>query len=47
MFKVEEKFVLVDLDEEIKVEAKELYDHWQYFFDQVGIEHKVPSVYQK
>ena len=47
MFKVEEKFRLVDLDDELKAEAKELYDHWQFFFDQVGVERKTPDLYMK
>lgn len=47
MFKVDEKFHLVDLDEETKREAKELYDRWQYFFERTGVEFKVPEIYKK
>lgn len=47
MFKVEEKYRLVDLDEELMREAKEFYDHWQFFFNQVGVERSVPSLYKK
>jgi len=47
MFKVEEKFALVDLDDQLKSEAKELYNHWQFFFGQVGVDHKIPERYSK
>lgn len=47
MFKVEEKYALVDLDNTLKAEAKELYDHWQFFFNRVGVDRKVPGLYNK
>lgn len=47
MFKVNEKYQLVDLDDTLKREAKELYDHWQYFFAQVGVAKKTPPLYSK
>lgn len=47
MFKVDEKFNLVDLDDELKKEARDLYDHWQFFFNQVGVERNVSSLYKK
>lgn len=47
MFKVEEKYTLVDLDDQLKSEAKELYDHWQYFFARVGVTRNTPTLYSK
>lgn len=47
MFKVDEKFALVDLDDNLKTEAKELYDHWQYFFAMSGVEKAIPDLYSK
>lgn len=47
MFKVEEKYRLIDLDEELKEEAKMLYDRWQWFFDKMGYELKTPDLYKK
>jgi hypothetical protein len=46
MFKVEEKYRLVDLDDELKKEAQELYDRWQWFFNQTDVASSVPSLYQ-
>lgn len=47
MFKVDEKYALVDLDDQLKSEAKELYDHWQFFFAQVGVAKQTPALYSK
>jgi len=46
MFKVEEKYGLVDLDDDLKNEAKELYDRWKWFFDKIGCELEVPELYK-
>lgn len=46
MFKVEEKYHLVDLDDELKAEAKELYDRWQWFFKRLDYRQVVPELYQ-
>lgn len=47
MFKVDEKYSLVDLDDQLKAEANELYDRWQYFFAQVGVTKQTPGLYAK
>ena len=46
MFKAEEKFALVDLDDEIKKESKELYNRWKWFFGKLGYEMKIPDLYK-
>lgn len=47
MFKVDEKYKLIDLDDRLRKEAKELYDRWQFFFDRMGYELVIPELYQK
>ncbi len=46
MFKVDEKYKLIDLDKELKAEAKELYDKWQWIFQYMGYERKIPDLYK-
>ncbi len=46
MFKVDEKYKLVDLDDELKSEANELYDRWQWFFKRLDYGLVVPELYQ-
>lgn len=46
MFKVEEKYSLIDLDDDLKKEANELYERWQWFFKRMGYELKIPDLYK-
>jgi hypothetical protein len=46
IFKVEEKYRLVDLDDELIKRAKELYDHWQWFFARMPYVLAVPDLYK-
>ena len=47
MFKAKEKYDLVDLDEETKKEANELYSRLKWMFDRIGVEEETPEVYKK
>lgn len=47
MFKADEKYALVDLDEETKQEANELYSRLKWMFDRIGVEKATPEVYKK
>lgn len=47
MFKVDEKFALVNLDDELVGEAKKLYNHWQFIFAQTGVSKNTPDLYSK
>ena len=46
MYKVDEKYNLVDIDEETKKEAKQLYDHWLWIFKQMPYTLKTPELYK-
>lgn len=46
MFKVEEKFSLVDLNAELITEARQLYDHWQWIFKQMKYARATPDLYK-
>lgn len=47
LYKIEEKFALVDLDEQTINEAKELYTHWKFLFSKSGIEFVIPDRFKK
>lgn len=46
MFKAEEKYELVDLDDETKKEADMLYKRLKWMFDRIGVEEATPEVYR-
>lgn len=46
MYKVEEKYNLVDLDKETKDEAQELYDHWKWLFSKMEFKLITPEIYK-
>jgi hypothetical protein len=46
MYKVEEKYSLVDLNKKVQQQAFELYSYWQLIFNRSNIEYKVPNRYQ-
>ncbi len=45
IYKLKEKYALVDLNDELKAEAKELYDRWMWIFERVGVKEEVPELY--
>lgn len=47
IFKIDEKYKLVDLNNQLKAEAKELYDHWQGLFSKTPYELTIPALYKK
>lgn len=46
MFKVEEKFSLVDLNDDLITEANELHDHWDWIFKQMKYDKATPELYK-
>lgn len=47
MFKLDEKYNLVNLNDEVKKEADELYTKWKFFLDRMGYELEIPEIYKK
>jgi hypothetical protein len=46
MFKIEEKYGLVDLNDELKNEAKKLYNQWHWFFKRTDYKIMTPDLYK-
>lgn len=47
MFKLEEKYSLIDLDEKTINEAKDLYNKWQNIFNKMDYKLVTPDLYKK